>query len=95
MERIRMYIDEVDDEIHSACDYAEKYIIFRTKKPNWAKMYMEMAQEEMRHANNLYNIGQEFMDELSWVSDDDKMKWGRLGARMADKLALAKMMLTA
>jgi 1,2-phenylacetyl-CoA epoxidase catalytic subunit len=58
-------------------------------------MYMEMAQEEMRHANNLYNIGQEFMDELSWVSDDDKMKWGRLGARMADKLALAKMMLTA
>ena len=94
MKRMKKAIDEVCDELHGAQKYAEKYLFFAASHPEWAKMYHDMAAEELTHAEADYRIGTQMMEELKWVSEDDKEAWKDLGNKLQEKTAWIKMMLS-
>ena len=94
MKRMEKAIKEVCDELHGACKYAENYIFFATSHPEWARMYHDMAMEELTHAEADYKIGTEMMNELKWVDEESKEKWRDLNNKVAQKTAWVKLMLS-
>lgn len=94
MRRMDKAIKEVKDELHGACKYAENYIFFANSHPEWAKLYHEMAMQELNHAEVDYKIGTEMMNELKWVDEESKEKWQELGNHVAEKTAWVKLMLS-
>lgn len=83
MTMLQRYSDWMCDELESALQYAEYYIIFKTSKPQWSKMYREMASAEIQHADYIRQMTQEFADELSWISDNDKECWQHMIQKQA------------
>ena len=56
MKRIKNLADEIKDELHSAKEYAEEYIAFKSKENStWANRYKEMAQDELKHAGYIHD----------------------------------------
>ena len=94
MRKVEKWIKHIEDEIHGALSYAEKYVFFKNSKPQWASMYSEMAMQELNHAENLRMIGQAMMDELAWVPEEDTQAWENSIYKAAEKVALVKMMLS-
>lgn len=94
MKKVDKYVDGICDELHGAMCYAEKYIEYKNTNPQWARMYSEMANNELSHADNLKTIGEADITALSWISDDDKEKWEKCMTKFADKYALVKLMLS-
>lgn len=81
------------DELNGAVEYAEYYIIYKTSKPQWAKMYQKMADDELTHAEYARTMAQEFADGLSWMSEHDKDCWKNAISHYADMVAKAQVML--
>lgn len=94
MKRTEKAIKEIHEELHGACKYAENYLFFADSHPDWAKMYHEMALQELGHAEALYKIGTAMMHELKWVSEQDQEDWEELAGKLAEKTAWIKMMLS-
>lgn len=94
MKKIKRYICAIKDELEGAMEYAEKYICYKQTKPQWAKMYADMAAAELTHAHNLHTMGTEAMTELSWIPEKDKECWEHCIAKMAEKEAMVKLMLS-
>lgn len=87
------WIEAICDELHDACKYAKKSVIYRTEHPTWAKHYAEMAETELVHAKYLIEMGEEFATNLSWKSQKDKDEWMKVKEKYAEKSSLVKMML--
>lgn len=94
MRVIEMYIDLIDDELNSAKEYAERYLEYKTSKPQWAKMCADMASDELKHADYIREIAQQTADGLSWMPDATKDKWSWCIGHMGERVALVKMMLS-
>ena len=64
-------------------------------KPQWSKMYHDMAMQELQHASNLKEMGMEEYDELDsvYLSQEDKECWEKCIKKYTDKLAVVKVML--
>ena len=84
----------MDDELDGAKKYAEKYIYFANSKPEWARMYADMARQELHHAEMLHTIYQEAFDDMRWVSDADTEMWEKCVNHLAETKALVEMMLS-
>lgn len=93
--KINHYMEMIHDEMCGAKEYALKYIEYKSKKSDWARMYMEMAEAELTHADYLSQMAQEYFDELAWKSEDQKIEWEHCKAKTAEKTALVKMILSA
>lgn len=61
----RKYMRDIRDEWESAEEYAKKSVSFKNTRPDVAKMYKEMAYDELKHADFLQQIGQIMMKETS------------------------------
>ena len=94
MKKINKMIKHVKEEICGACNYAEKYIIYKNSKPEWSRLYAEMANDEMEHALTLHKMYDEWMKELSYIKEEDKEAWEHLGAMVAEKVAEVRMLLS-
>lgn len=94
MRKIEHYIDEIKEETCGAMEYAEKYLEYKNSNPQWSRMYSEMAEQELNHAEYLRTIGQGIMDALPWVSEDCKEAWEKCGAKMSEKAAMTRLMLS-
>ena len=70
MKRLEMYMDSIKDELCSARDYAESYVYYKNMKPQWSKMYHDMAMQELQHASNLKEMGMEDQCVITSVSLD-------------------------
>lgn len=84
----------LQDEAIGAKHYAEKYIFYVNSKPEWAKIYAEMARQEAQHARNLHKMFQESVDEMRWVPEDAKQEWEHCVNKTMETLALVELMLT-
>lgn len=93
MNTYRKYMNSIREEVDSAMDYAEKSAMFKNKKPDFSRMYHEMAMDELKHAEYLKNIGQIMMDETT-TSETCQKAWMRTISDMASKTATIKMMLS-
>ena len=84
----------MDDELHGAQKYAEKYVYYANSNPQWARTYADMARQEVDHAKHLHKMYQEAIDDMRWVPDADLDAWEECVAKMADTIALVELMLS-
>lgn len=94
MTMLQRYADWLCDELESAMEYAEYYIIFKNSKPNYAKMYKEMASAEVQHAEYIRQMTQDFADGLSYISENDKECWTKLLQKQVDVEQKVQIMLS-
>ena len=98
MTRIKKLAEEMEDEIHSAKEYAEEYLTFKAKdNSTWANRYKEMANDELRHAEYLHDRAVAEIDELSKVyTPPEEMleKWEHEHREYIEKAAWVKQMLS-
>lgn len=90
---LKKWIEAICDEVHGACHYAKKSIVYRNEHPVWSKYYAEMAETELIHAKYLIEMGEEFAANLAWKSQNDKEDWDEIKAKYAEKSALVRLML--
>ena len=53
-----------------------------------------MAEAELKHADYLSQMAQEYFDDLAWKSEDSKIEWEHCKNKMTEKTALVKMILS-
>ena len=60
MKYIKKMVDEIDDEIHSAKKYAERYVEYKASNDpeikNLAGQFKTMATQELEHAMNIHQM---------------------------------------
>lgn len=94
MKKIEKMINHVKDELKGAFEYSEKYIIYKNTHPEWARTFSEMADDELDHAQALHKMYDEWINTLSYLPEDDKEAWEHCGAKMAEKIAEVKLLLS-
>ena len=94
MKKIYKMIEHIKDELCGACNYAEKYIIYKNSKPEWSRLYAEMASDELEHALTLHKMYDEWIKSLSYVKEEDSEAWEHCGAKVAEKVAEVRLLLS-
>lgn len=61
------YNNQLKDELDGAMEYAQKAIHYKNEYPNWASMYMKMANAELDHALMIVKI---FEDDYKMSTED-------------------------
>ena len=98
MKIIKNLIDQLNEEIESAKEYAEKYVELKAKNnmPR-ANKYKEMATDELKHTNYLHEMAVQEIEELKKVYTapvDMQEKWDKSHKEYVEKVAWIKQMLT-
>lgn len=98
MTRIKKLVEELDDELCSAKEYAEEYLTFKAKdNSGWANRYKEMAQDELKHAGYIHDRVVDEIEELSKVytpPEEMMEKWNSDHKKYIEKAAWIRQMLT-
>lgn len=97
MKLIQKLADHIEDELHGAKCYAEKYLEAKAFKNQEAAQYREMAGDELRHAEILHNIAVAKVQTLGAVYTapaEMQEKWDRLHREYTEKYAWVKQMLS-
>lgn len=97
MKYIKKLVDELDDELHSAKCYAEKYVEFKAEDDmTWASKFKSMASDELAHASNIHALVVEKIESLRkyYTPPEDMMeKWEKAHTAYVEKAAWIKQML--
>ena len=98
MKHIKMFVDQIDEELEGAKDYAEKYVECKAKNNMaHANKYKEMAQQELVHAMNIHGFAVEAIELLNKVYTapvEMQEKWDHAHKEYVEKAAWIKQMLT-
>lgn len=94
MKKIHKMIKHIKEELCGACDYAEKYVIYKNTKPEWSRLFAEMASDELDHATSLHKMGDEWAETVSYIPNEDKEAWEHCGAMVAEKTAEVRLLLS-
>ena len=98
MKRIQELVDQIDEELESAKDYAEEYIDRKAKNDtNLASRFKQMATEELGHADTVHEIAVKEIDQLSRVYTppvEMENTWKMAHKEYIEKAAWIKQMLT-
>lgn len=97
MRIIKQYIDAIDDELHGAKEYAEKYVEYKVKEDMaTANRYKEMASDELKHAMYEHEWATKAIAELSRLYTPPanmQEKWSHEHKEYVEKVAWIKQML--
>lgn len=98
MKEIQNYIDQINDEIDGAKNYAELYLMAKAKSDKeWAQRCYEMSQDELKHANWIHEKAVKEIMQLSTVYEppsEMKNSWDISHKNYIEKAAWIKQMLT-
>lgn len=101
MKYIKDFVDQIDEELEGAKEYAETYLELKAKNDSnamtYANRYKQMAQEELQHANNIHDRAVAEINQLSNVYTppaDMQEKWDLSHKKYVEKAAWIKQMLT-
>lgn len=98
MTKIKRYVDGMKDELCGAKDYAESYIECKAAgNMDRAKIYYQMAQDELKHADNLHNIAVQEINALKEAIEPPESmldKWRDAHGYFVEKAAWVKQMLS-
>lgn len=64
--------NQICDELTGAKCYIKKALEAKAMNPQWAKTFVEMSEAELKHADSLFKMFEEYHDKLS-TSYDGKM----------------------
>lgn len=97
MKRISKLVAGIEDEIHGACNYAEKYIEAKIDgNSEWSARYKKMAEDELQHATYLHEMAVKEIEKASKVFKAPKEmqdKWDECHQKMIEKTKKIKEML--
>lgn len=97
MTRIKLLVDTLKDELHSAKDYAEEYLTFKADdNMTWAKRYLEMANDELKHADYIHERVVAEIEELreTYTPPQNMLdKWNEDHKKYIEKAAWIRQML--
>lgn len=97
MTKIKKLADEIADELDSAKEYAENHLMYKAKgNDEWSKRFYSMAEDELRHSENLHDLAVEEINELKNVyTPPQEMldKWESDHRKFIEKTAWIKQML--
>lgn len=94
MKKLKKMIHNINDELNSAEDYAEKYVMYKNTNPGWASLYSEMAVDELSHADALHRITDDFASKLAYITENDKECWDKCVKRIAETTSSVKLLLS-
>lgn len=102
MRKLLEYLDQINEEIESAKDYAETYLEYKVDKPNkrseeFATKYKSMAEDEIKHAVFLHDIATLRVSEVGEVYTlpvDVLDVWNKSHQNYVERTAWIKQMLT-
>lgn len=97
MRKIKELVGRIDDELNSAEEYAEKYIEYKADgDSSMASKFMEMASQEMSHANTMHDIAVKEIEKVSAVFNapaDMREKWDKSHAEYIQRASRIKSMI--
>lgn len=97
MTKIKKYVDDIDEELCGAKEYAEHYVEEKSKGDmTWANKYKEMSLDELKHAMYLHDKAMQDIEQLSTVfspTEEMQTKWDKSHSRYVEKSAWIKQML--
>lgn len=102
MKYIKKMVDEIDDEIHSAKKYAERYVEYKASNDqemkNLSSQFKTMSQQELEHAMNIHQMATNEITRLRRVYTNPPQemieKWEKKHEEYVEKVAWIKQMLT-
>lgn len=97
MRKIKELVERINDELNSAEEYAEKYIEYKADGENsMASKFMEMASQEMNHANMMHDLAVKEIEKVSAVFNapaDMREKWDNSHAEYIQRASKIKSMI--
>lgn len=97
MTKIKAYVEQIDEELCDAKEYAEKYVEAKSKNNSaWMNKYKEMAQDELKHSMYLHDIAIAEIEEINKVyqpTQEMQEKWDKSHKKYVEKSAWIKQML--
>ena len=93
MPTLHELMNGIDDELHGALEYADKAVALSVAHPRWSRVYSHMSRQELAHAHELYKIGADILDALTWVDPEIYDRWGQYEYRIADREDMISRML--
>ncbi len=98
MDRLKMYADEICEELEGAKSYAECYVDSKiVGNSTQVTRYKEMATDELKHASYLHDMLIQYMDETKkaiQVPKEMQDIWKECNGNFVYKTAVIKQMLT-
>lgn len=98
MRKILELLDKIDDELEDAKEYAEDYLQHKAEgNIDLSNKYMEMSNDELKHASNIRDVAVEKIDELKrafTLPAEMEDIWGKKHSRYVEKTAWIKQMLS-
>lgn len=98
MKFIKSIIEQLDEEIEGAKEYAEKYVEYKAKgNLQRGNKYKEMANDELKHCNYIHEMAVQEIEELKKVYTAPahmQEKWEAAHKDYVEKVAWIKQMLT-
>lgn len=96
MTKIKQLIDNIDEEIEGAKNYAECFLEKKAKGDQWASKFKDMANDELRHAMYLHDYTVQEIESLKKVYTppvEMQEAWDKAHAKYVEKVAWIKKML--
>ena len=97
MKKIKHLVEAMNDEIHGAKEYAEKYVECKAKGDmQTANRYKEMANDELKHAMYEHEWAVKEIDEISKIYTapvEMQEAWEKSHKEYVEKVAWIKQML--
>lgn len=96
MKIIENFVDEMKDELNSAKDYAKKATQYKVENPAMAKMYFDMANDELKHADMIHVEAVKAIEKQRAVSTPPQYmldRWAEEHKKYVEKAAKIKVML--
>ena len=64
MKIIKTIAHQIHEETEGAMDYAKSAVHYREEYPELARVYADMAEQELTHANKLHDFVVKFINEV-------------------------------
>lgn len=94
---IKKMVEQIDDEVCGAKEYAEKYVEMKAEGNSmWANRYKEMAQDELKHATYIHELAVSKIEQIRQVYEPNvemEEKWEKAHKEYVEKVAWIKTML--
>ena len=97
MKSIKKYVEAIDNELHDAKEYAEKYVECKAKdNVQAATRYKEMAHDELKHAEYEHEWAVKEIEQISKVfvaPVEMQEAWEKSHKEYVEKVAWIRQML--
>lgn len=98
MKKIKKLVDQINEELEGAKDYAESYVEYKANgEASLANRFKEMANDELKHANYIHELAVDEIATLGRVYTppaEMQEEWDKTHVKYVECAAWIKQMLT-